>query len=220
MHPFCIYVTYHSTGKFYVGKAPTERVLSGAYRGSGTILLDTFKKYPKTEWVTDIVETYDTEEAAYRAEAMWVDDDLLADPLCLNINRGGKGGCRRKQSPEEIAKRAASIRKTKASREHREMMSRVSSEASLRPEVQAIRRLKSKELWSTEERRAKMLEAREDSYGDKWKSKLSEKTKIARRRPFSVEVNGVVYPRQVDACKALNLHRKLLRKLPSFREIH
>jgi hypothetical protein len=216
---FCTYVTYHATGKFYVGKGVTADVLSGKYRGSGTILVDYFKKYPKNEWITDIASLHEDEQAAYNQEARWIDEALIKDPDCLNINLGGKGGCRRKQSSGEIAKRAAAIRVAKASPEHRALMAQVSAEASARPEVQAKRKEASARMWSKPGGRDKMLDARKDSYNGGWKLKLSEKAKKCRRSSFAVEVDGIIYPRQVDACRALNLHRKLLRKLPTFKEL-
>lgn len=91
MNPYCIYVTYHSTGKFYVGKGVTACVLDGSYRGSGKILHDTFKKYPRAQWVTEIIEVFSTEQEAYAAEAKWVDEQLLQDPQCLNLVLGGHG---------------------------------------------------------------------------------------------------------------------------------
>lgn len=216
---YCVYVTHHATGKFYVGKAATVDVLSGQYKGSGTRLLDAFKKYPRHEWTTEIICCYETEEAAYQAEAELVNEQLLQNPFCQNINLGGKGGCRRTQSAKEIAKRVESIKRAKSSKEHRTLMSKVSAAASARPEVREKRINHSKRLWATPEARNKMLAARADSYDSEWKSKLSEKTKTCRRQPFAVEVDGVVYQRQADACRALGLHRKMLRKLPTFREI-
>jgi len=217
MEKYCVYVTYHATGKFYVGKAPTDRVLRGSYQGSGRILLDAFKKYPRNEWITEVVQTFPTEIEAYAAEASWVDDNLLQDPYCLNINRGGKGGCRRKQSVEERRRRGASISMAISSQEHREKMSKVSKLASARPEVQAVRSAHIKRLW--DEHREMMLKARENSYGEAWRQKLSAKAKTSRRAPFRVEVNGIIYERQIDAARALGLHPYQLRKLPSFREI-
>lgn len=217
MEKYCVYVTYHATGKFYVGKAPTNRVLCGSYRGSGRILLDAFKKYSRDEWITEVVQTFPTEMEAYEAEASWVDNDLLQDPYCLNINRGGKGGCRRKQSTEERQRRGASISLAISSPEHRKKMSLVSKLSSARPEVQTVRSAHTKRLW--DEHRGMMLKARENSYGEEWRQKLSVKAKTSRRAPFKVEVNGIIYDRQIDAARALGLRPYQLRKLPTFREI-
>ena len=89
---YCIYVTYHGTGKFYVGKGVTANVESGKYQGSGRVLKNAWLKYPREEWITDIVSLHETEAEAYAQEAFWVDEDLLKDPLNLNIQLGGKGG--------------------------------------------------------------------------------------------------------------------------------
>lgn len=93
VHPkHCIYVTYHATGKFYVGKGITKDVLSGKYRGSGVRLKSAFKKYPTSEWATDVIAMYEDEAAAFAQERLWVDEDLLMDPMCLNLHTGGRGG--------------------------------------------------------------------------------------------------------------------------------
>lgn len=88
---YCLYVTYHRTGKFYVGKGVTKKVVGGKYKGSGTVLLECFKKYPKVEWITDVVSLHETEVEAYAAEAFYVDEDLILDPACLNLVPGGRG---------------------------------------------------------------------------------------------------------------------------------
>ena len=55
--------------------------------------------------------------------------------------------------------------------------------------------------------------------GEAWKNKLSLIAKEKRRNPFKVEVFGIIYDKQVDACRALDIHRTHLRQLPSFKEL-
>lgn len=216
---FCIYFTHHEIGKFYVGKAVTRNVLNGTYKGSGTILVDYFKKYPPAEWVTEILSEHATELEAYAEEARIVTQELVDDPMCLNINLGGKGGCRRKQSKEEIEKRAASIKIAKASAEHREMMSRVAAEALSSPAVLEKLSKASITMWQNPDMRNKINEARSISCGEAWRDRMAESTKKSFRKRFSVEVDGIEYISQRQACTILGLHRKQLRKLPSFKEL-
>ena len=216
---FCIYVTYHRTGKFYVGKGITANVESGKYSGSGKILLDAFKKYPKSEWVTDVVKTFDTEEDAYLAEAFYVDQDLINDSMCLNINLGGKGGSRRIQSQEERTRRSVSLKKALSSGERRLKMSIVSKE-SMTPELRAKFSALSKKRWDNPDERIKILESRIRSCGEDWKAKISKSMKnVKLHNSKSVELNGVVFDTLTAAVKATGYHPAKLRKQLGFKEL-
>lgn len=218
MLPYCIYVTYHSSGKFYVGKTATYRVLNGSYKGSGYALLCAFKKYPKNEWITEIVKEVETEDEAYTLEQYWVDKALIEDPYCLNINLGGKGGCRRKQSAEELRRRSEAIRRAKSSPEHREMMSRVSKEASSRPEVKLAKIKASKLSW--EQHGERINKARSAACGEEWKRNLSKAFKGKKRRSaIPVEIDGVRYPSRRAARLELCLNQWDLVKLPGYKEL-
>lgn len=87
---YCTYVTYGPTGRYYVGKGNVKSIAKG-YKGSGAALHKAFKKHPKELWMIDIIQTYETEDEAYEAEGKLIDDDLLSDPLNLNLMKGGRG---------------------------------------------------------------------------------------------------------------------------------
>jgi len=88
---WCVYITRHRTGKFYGGKGVTEAVQNGTYKGSGVMLHKYFKKYPATEWISEILSTHDIENDAYAAEANFVTEEMLLNPDCLNLIPGGHG---------------------------------------------------------------------------------------------------------------------------------
>lgn len=124
---YCTYITVHQpSGRFYIGKGVTDAVRAGKYKGSGTILKKTFKKYPPVLWDCAVLWEFETEEEAYSDEAGIVTEELLQDPLCLNCVTGGQGHpgvpawnrglstpeevrakMRGPKSPEHIAKAAA-----------------------------------------------------------------------------------------------------------------
>lgn len=88
---FCVYVTFHLTGRYYVGKGRTEAVRTGKYRGSGTKLRSMMKKNPEG-WETAVVRDGLTEDEAFTLEAEYVDENFLLDSLTLNMKTGGSSG--------------------------------------------------------------------------------------------------------------------------------
>jgi hypothetical protein len=91
---YCLYKTSHPSGKFYVGKGLTASVVGGKYKGSGVLLGKYFKKYPKQEWLTEVLSVYEDELLAYAAEETYVNEDLLLNENCLNLVPGGHGWTR------------------------------------------------------------------------------------------------------------------------------
>ena len=84
----------HSTGLHYTGKAKTQNVLDGKYKGSGVAfkLSLNLEAYAWDTWNTSIIETFATEQAAYDYEELLVPHESLMDPLCLNQMAGGQKG--------------------------------------------------------------------------------------------------------------------------------
>ena len=93
-----IYKTTHiPTGMYYIGKhhqTVNNPYLFDGYYGSGSILKQILKKN-KEEYKNLKRETlfwFLSEEEAYAKEAELVDDNLLKDPKCMNLVKGGPGG--------------------------------------------------------------------------------------------------------------------------------
>ena len=92
--PWCTYRSTHPSGVYYEGKAQTDKVVDGSYKGSGirfrlSLELPT---YAWDTWSTVILETFATEEEAYASEEVLVPIESLADPLRLNMVAGGRRG--------------------------------------------------------------------------------------------------------------------------------
>lgn len=101
MLKYCTYSSIHPSGFFYLGKGITSRVVSGAYKGSGTRfkLVTLFSaEFSEINWVTTVLGTYATEEEAYAAELLLVPIELLKNPFCLNDTEGGRRGRYRTRS--------------------------------------------------------------------------------------------------------------------------
>lgn len=79
------------TGKFYVGMHSTDNLEDG-YLGSGKILGYSRKKYGDENHVREILEMVPSREALKAREKEIVNEQLLADPLNINLKYGGYGG--------------------------------------------------------------------------------------------------------------------------------
>ena len=85
---------------YYYGMRKLSVLITDAmedkYYGSGKIVKDYYKKYPFEQGVTaikEIIEYNDTYKKNSKREEYYIGDKWLTDPLCLNLKRGGIGGC-------------------------------------------------------------------------------------------------------------------------------
>jgi hypothetical protein len=145
------------TGKWYIGMHSTDNINDG-YLGSGSILSRSVKKYGKENHRYEILEYLPTRKLLVLREEEILTKELRTNPLCMNIRSGGTGNypgkplledtkakmsiklketwAKRKadgyiapkQSPEVIAKRAASLTGKKRSEAAKENMSKAQRE--------------------------------------------------------------------------------------------
>lgn len=113
------YYTYKITltqgslkGKFYFGKHSTTK-LNDNYKGSGVIIKQYYKKYPKG-YIKEILAYYNSEEELNKAEKDII-IKYINDENCLNIHLGGNGGDTYTHQSEErkqeiYNKRSASLK--------------------------------------------------------------------------------------------------------------
>lgn len=80
-----------TTGEYYIGKHATCEINDG-YLGSGLRIRRSIKKYGKNAFKREILHIVADEKAASELERQMVNEDLLSDPLCMNIANGGEGG--------------------------------------------------------------------------------------------------------------------------------
>jgi len=87
------------TGKWYIGMHSTDKIDDG-YKGSGTHLWHSIKKYGKENHTTEILEYLsDRKSLAAREEVLIA--EAKKDPKCMNIARGGEGYYDRPPTAEE-----------------------------------------------------------------------------------------------------------------------
>ena len=78
-------------GKFYVGMHSTDNLNDG-YLGSGTRLRRSIRRNGKESFKIEYLEFFDTREDLINREKELVNEDLLKDPMCMNLKPGGAGG--------------------------------------------------------------------------------------------------------------------------------
>lgn len=92
------------TGKFYVGMHSTDNLEDG-YLGSGKILGYSRKKYGDENHKIERLEFLQSREELKQREKEIVNEQLLSDPLNMNLKYGGDGGWDHLNKDSEIQRR-------------------------------------------------------------------------------------------------------------------
>lgn len=101
MNTHRVYKTVHVlTGRYYIGKTNGN---NPAYLGSGTLFQKYLKKYGPDAFTQEILFDRLTKEEAEYIEESLVTQQVVDDPLCLNLTCGGRGGYQSKEHREKIA---------------------------------------------------------------------------------------------------------------------
>jgi len=79
------------TQKYYIGMHSTDNLDDG-YLGSGTVLSRSIKKYGKDAHRCEILEFLPDRETLKLRERSVVTEEIVSDPMCLNLKQGGHGG--------------------------------------------------------------------------------------------------------------------------------
>ena len=84
-------ITNKKTGQFYFGIHSTNN-LNDNYMGSGTFLKKEYRLWGKDMFYKEILKFFETREDLIKYEQAIVNEDVLNNPLCLNIIKGGLAG--------------------------------------------------------------------------------------------------------------------------------
>ena len=79
------------TNKYYIGMHSTSN-LEDCYKGSGTRLKRSLNKYGDENHTFEILEFLEDRESLKLRERELVNEELIQDPLCMNLQLGGYGG--------------------------------------------------------------------------------------------------------------------------------
>ena len=127
-------------GKYYIGKHSSESLDDG-YMGSGTRIKAAIAKYGMGNFKKTILKILPTSEEAFEHEAQIVTLAEVNDPMCYNVQLGGKG--RQKQfTDEELRERRSEYKKEYSQRPEVKERQR---EYDQRPEVKKHRKEYKKE---------------------------------------------------------------------------
>lgn len=127
-------------GKYYVGMHSTSNLKDG-YLGSGKRLRYSIRKYGASNFKCEILEFFASREKLASRERELINESLLKDSLCLNLQPGGGGGV-----SKEVGL-ALSKAGTEATRKLRESQDKVYLEK--RKQVNEATKLRNKILWET-----------------------------------------------------------------------
>jgi hypothetical protein len=83
--------TNNLNSRFYIGMHSTSNEDDG-YLGSGKRIKAEIKKYGHDNFTREILFRELSRKELEDREAQVVNEELLADPLCLNLKNGGEGG--------------------------------------------------------------------------------------------------------------------------------
>jgi len=90
------YYVYKTTntvnGKYYYGVHKSNTPVDNNYLGSGVLINRAVKKHGKESFVKEVVEYFDTLDAAFEYEKNIITPELIESKECYNVNVGGKGG--------------------------------------------------------------------------------------------------------------------------------
>ena len=90
-HHYIYRITCSVTGRYYIGMHSTSN-LEDNYLGSGTQLWRSKHKHGKHTHAKEILEFLPDRKALAVREREIVNESLIADPLCMNLMKGGEGG--------------------------------------------------------------------------------------------------------------------------------
>lgn len=86
-------ITNKLNNKFYIGKRSCNcDIINDKYMGSGILIKKAIKTYGIDNFKKEILVICESAEYALNVEALLVNDELLSNPLCYNLNTGGWGG--------------------------------------------------------------------------------------------------------------------------------
>jgi hypothetical protein len=83
--------TCNVTGKYYIGMHSTSNLDDG-YVGSGKRLWKSLNKHGKENHSIEILEWYSDRNSLKLREKELVNEEILNDPMCMNLVIGGGGG--------------------------------------------------------------------------------------------------------------------------------
>lgn len=225
---YIVYMTVNKkSGKFYIGKHATNDI-NDDYIGSGTLLLRAIAKHGREFFERTILYVFTTYEEADLVESELVTDDLICDPRCYNLARGGQGGnLGTEVNQRKGAAVSLALKGKRKSQAHKDAIGMSNSgkirtlETRLRMAVGSQKKHDSR----TEEERKSLFgksSLNNNFYGKKHKQESIDliKSKLAgtrtggkSNRAKPITIDGIEYSCHKEAREVLGLTKNQLRRL-------
>lgn len=84
-------ITCLKNGRYYIGMHSTSNLEDG-YFGGGKRIKNSIKKHGKEFHKKEILEFFEDREKLRNRESELVNEELIKDPMCMNLQLGGGGG--------------------------------------------------------------------------------------------------------------------------------
>jgi hypothetical protein len=84
-------ITCLRNNRYYIGMHSTDDLEDG-YMGGGKRIKNSVKKHGKDAHRKEILEFFENREDLKNREIQLVNEELLSDPMCMNLQFGGGGG--------------------------------------------------------------------------------------------------------------------------------
>ena len=144
-----IYKITRFDGKYYIGMHSTDNLDDG-YFGSGKLITRSIKKHGIEKHRKEILEFVESRISLKERERELVNEEIINDPLCMNLKLGGSGGSHGKEA--EIWARPGYKEKLAKSQSVGQLLKW--SDAAHQEKMSKIRR----DQWLSEEYRIKMAD--------------------------------------------------------------
>lgn len=159
------------TGKYYIGMHSCSNLEDG-YMGSGVKIRRSLNRHGIENHTKEILEFLDDRESLKKRESEIVNENMIQDPLCMNLQLGGGGGFSSDEHREKNLKswQLAGQAKLKECYIDDEWHNKIS--------------LKIKELWKSEDYRSKILPNIDwtgRSHSEETKNKIGKSNSIKQK---------------------------------------
>lgn len=111
-HHYIYKTTCLETNKYYIGMHSTDDLEDG-YLGSGKVLWYSIKKHGKENHIREILEFLPDRKSLTNREQQIINEEILNDPMCLNIRLGGHGNFPGNKASDETKAKMSAARKGK-----------------------------------------------------------------------------------------------------------
>lgn len=193
--------TCEMTGHWYIGMHSTDNLDDG-YRGSGTRLAYSLGKYGKQSHSYQIMEFVDTRKKLVDRERELITDELISDPMCMNLAKGGGREIHDANVTLKARQKMSAVAKEMWKRRKKDPIALAEHWAKIQtPETCAKRAASNTGKKRTEETRAKMREAQEKIFAD---GTMAQKISAASRAGYAAmdsEKRALMRQRQSEAAK-------------------